>query len=338
MLILMTLLSLALVDARGIRGTACTSDDGSVVPSCYEHLTPELEGLSFYLPHQNNCSKYWECSPNMLICLFECAPISETELLYFDYTLPPQEGRCDWPYAVECTMGGPTNPPTTTTARTTTMYSTTAKVPSTTKAPTTTMAPTTTKTPTTTKAPTTTMAPTTTNAPTTTKAPTTTMAPTTTKVPTTTKAPTTTTTTVMPTTTTLEEGAIQAITFQTGSCIGCPSGTVEGGLKVRLEGENGFQCQTGGLDHPDKKDYEAGVVAVFDAGEVDGLQGCYQEVVTGSVTGGSVTWTGTGMFAASKRDICVQLSGEGVTWCCKMKDGYSSTNLAVQLQSCEIRT
>merc|ERR1719477_576365 len=263
MFILMTLLSLALVDARGIRGTSCTSDDGSVVPSCYEHLAPELEGLSFYLPHQNNCSKYWECSPNMLICLFECAPISETELLYFDYTLPPQEGRCDWPYAVECTMGGPTNPPTTTTARTTTMYSTTTKVPSTTKAPTTTMAPTTTKTPTTT------MAPTTTNAPTTTKAPT--------------------TTTVMPATTTLEEGAIQAITFQTGSCIGCPSGTAEGGLKVRLEGENGFQCQTGGLDHPDKKDYEAGAVAVFDAGEVDGLQGCYQEVVTGSVTGGSVT-------------------------------------------------
>ena len=54
MLILMTLLSLALVDARGIRGTSCTSDDGSVVPSCYEHLTPELEGLSFYLPHQNS--------------------------------------------------------------------------------------------------------------------------------------------------------------------------------------------------------------------------------------------------------------------------------------------
>merc|ERR1712179_52873 len=294
MLFTMTLLSLALVYARDIRGTACTSDDGSVVPSCYEHLTPELEGLSFFLPHQNNCSKYWECSPNMLICLFECAPISDTELLYFDYTLPPQEGRCDWPYAVECTMGGPTNPPTTTTAPTTFMTQTTTMAPSTSKVPTTTEAPPTTV------------------------------------------APTTTTTTV-PTTTTLEEGSIQAITFQTGSCIGCPSGAVEGGLKVRLEGENGFQCQTGGLDHPDKKNYEAGEVARFDDGEVDGLQGCYQEVVPGSVTGGSVTWTGSGMFAASKRDICVQLSGEGVTWCCKMKDGYSSTNLAVQLQSCEVR-
>jgi len=315
MFFILTLIFLAQGDARGIVGTACIGDDGSVVPKCQDYLTPELEGLSFYLPHQYNCSKYWECSPNMLICLFECAPISDTELLYFDFTLPPQEGRCDWPYAVECTMGGPST--TTTTTQTTT-----------TSEPTTIMKTTTT---------TTAFQPTTIPK-------TTTMAPSTTQVPTTTStmtAPTTASTTEAPettTTTTLEKGAIQAITFQTGSCIGCPSGTVEGGLKVRLDGEDGWQCQTEGLDHPDKKDYEAGAIARFDNGEADGSEGCHQQMVLGSLTGGSVTWTGTGMFAASKRDICVQLSGDMMeTWCCKMKDGYSSTNLAVQLQSCTIQ-
>merc|ERR1711874_221724 len=163
---------------------------------------------------------------------------------------------------------------------------------------------------------------------------TTTMAPTTTTMAaTTTMAPTTT----IPTTTTtaLANGAVLAITFQTGSCIGCPSGTAEGGLKVRLVSETGWECQTDGLDHPQRKDYEAGAYARFEEGGVDGLLGCYHEAVPGSLAGGSVTWTGSGMFAASKRDICVELSD--ASWCCKMKGGYSTNNEAVELENCAVQ-
>ena len=38
-----------------VSGQKCEVDE-SVVPSCLDHLTPELEGLSFYLPHE-----YSEC-------------------------------------------------------------------------------------------------------------------------------------------------------------------------------------------------------------------------------------------------------------------------------------
>ena len=76
-----------------------------------------------------------------------------------------------------------------------------------------------------------------------------------------------------------------------------------------LVGEDGWQCQTEGLDHPDQHDYEGGVVARFDGSEEDGLCGCYQAVMGGNLTGGSVTWTGSGMFAAINREICVQVMG-----------------------------
>ena len=33
--------------------------DGSVVPDCKEHLTPELNGLSFFLPHEFSNETYW---------------------------------------------------------------------------------------------------------------------------------------------------------------------------------------------------------------------------------------------------------------------------------------
>jgi len=52
--------------------------------------------------------------------------------------------------------------------------------------------------------------------------------------------------------------------------------------------------------------------------------------------GGSVTWTGTGMFAAKKREICVKVSGSDDDWCCQMKEGYSSSNVAVQMHDCRI--
>ena len=99
-----------------------------------------------------------------------------------------------------------------------------------------------------------------------------------------------------------------------------------------LVGEDGWQCQTEGLDHPDQHDYEGGVVARFDGSEEDGLGGCYQAVMGGNLTGGSVTWTGSGMFAAINREICVEVM-EG-TWCCRMKSGYSNSMETVQLEMC----
>jgi len=117
---------------------------------------------------------------------------------------------------------------------------------------------------------------------------------------------------------------------------------VEGGLKVRLQGFDGWACETTGLDRPDQHDYESGKVARFDGepdgGQTDGLQGCYMEFVDGYLSGGIVTWTGSGMFAASRREICVEMSGSTGTWCCKMKDGYSSTNVGVQIEDCVMKT
>merc|ERR1719427_121739 len=122
------------------------SGDGSMVPNCRDYTNSVPPGVSFYLPHDNNCSRFWECSPNFIVCLFECAPISEDESLYFDYTKPPELGQCDWPWAVDCTMGG-----TTTTTTTTTTPTTTASTTTTTTSTTTTTTPsTTTTTPTTT--------------------------------------------------------------------------------------------------------------------------------------------------------------------------------------------
>jgi len=104
---------------------------------------------------------------------------------------------------------------------------------------------------------------------------------------------------------------------------------------VSLESEDGWQCQTEGLDHPDQHDYEGGVIARFDGSEEDGLGGCYQAVMGGDLTGGSVTWTGSGMFAAINREICVQVMGG--TWCCRMKSGYSNSMEAVQLEMCGLQ-
>jgi len=296
--------------------------DGSKIPNCKDHLTPELEGLSFYLPHENNCSRYWECSPNLLICLFECPPLSETELLYFNDKVPPQDGFCDWPSNVDCTLEGTTTtpaPPTTTTkttaARTTTIPVITTKTtiaePSTT-----TLVPTTKITTADQKTTTTTIA------------------------ATTTAAPSTTVPTEEPTTSQTQMGSIEAITFTTLSCLGCPSGPVEGGLKVRLQSASGLVCETErGLDRFDMVDYVVGEELRFDQGVDDGLVGCYKQIFPEGIAGGAVTWTGSGIFAAKETQICVELSSDADVpqkWCCNMNNGYSQTNVEDKLEHCSL--
>jgi len=128
-----------------------------------------------------------------------------------------------------------------------------------------------------------------------------------------------------------------------GSCIGCPSGNIEGGLVVRLLGAADLSCQTSALDHPERQDYITGQEVRFDGqpdgGLTDGLEGCYLSPMEGQLNGGSVTWTGSGMFAANKREVCVEMSaslGSTETWCCTMDQGYSSTNVAVQISNCKV--
>jgi len=119
-------------------------------------------------------------------------------------------------------------------------------------------------------------------------------------------------------------------------------GNVEKGLRIHLEGSGGLECQTeNGLDHPDRKDYGSGLAAIFDGeedeGQTDGLGNCYQADLGGEVTGGVVTWMGTGMFAPRRTEICVQLTGQKEAWCCNMAASYSQTNVGVQLKDCSLQ-
>merc|ERR1712123_460561 len=116
-----------------VRG--CGEDD-SVKPDCRQRPIGTPAGVSFYMPHQFNCSRFWECGPDMVPCLFECPQIDENESLYFN----PDMSICDWPRNGDCTPPTSTLPPTTTsastpaTATTTSMpaTTTTASMPSTT--------------------------------------------------------------------------------------------------------------------------------------------------------------------------------------------------------------
>jgi len=115
---------------------------------------------------------------------------------------------------------------------------------------------------------------------------------------------------------------------------------VEKGLKVRLEGGGGTGCQTeNGLDHPDVRDYGSGSTPVFDGqpdqGQTDGLTNCYKDDLQGAVTGGAVTWLGTGLFSPRNRKICVTMSGQSSPWCCNMASSSSSQDVAVSLQDCK---
>ena len=106
---------------------------------------------------------------------------------------------------------------------------------------------------------------------------------------------------------------------------------------VSLVTSSGETCQTEGLDHPDRRDYQQGQEAMLSTSE-EGMAGC-ETFPGGPPTGGSVTWTGTGVFAARNREICAELSGEGgsvETWCCTMVKASSSQNIAVSLNKCQL--
>ena len=112
---------------------------------------------------------------------------------------------------------------------------------------------------------------------------------------------------------------------------------MEGGLQVRLETESGQSCETVGLDSTEKRDYVQGESARFTTAE-EGMAQC-EAFSGGAPTGGTVTWTGVGLFAARSREICAELTGEEgtmETWCCHMTEPSSPQNVPVTLDNCAL--
>ena len=106
---------------------------------------------------------------------------------------------------------------------------------------------------------------------------------------------------------------------------------------MRLDTESGQSCMTAGLDDPEKRDYVQGETARFTKAE-EGMAEC-EGFSGGPPTGGSVTWTGVGLFAARSREICAELTGEEgavETWCCHMTDPSSPQNVQVDLDNCAL--
>jgi len=116
------------------------------------------------------------------------------------------------------------------------------------------------------------------------------------------------------------------ITVATFACEGCPASsnfeTAEGGVKLSLESGN-VGCMTNGLDNLERRDYEAGNVAFFDADHWedeavdDGMGGCRGADLNLSLKGGNATWTGSGTWTATQQiPICVNFYGEYKPTCC----------------------
>ena len=106
-----------------------------------------------------------------------------------------------------------------------------------------------------------------------------------------------------------------------------------------ITSSSGVSCHTAGLDNPDKQDYIAGQSVRFWR-EWHGLDQCYQADIGGVPKGGSVTWLGSGVFAARYREICLDMaSGEDgpvESWCCEMRESSSAQNNAVLMDNCQL--
>lgn len=123
------------------------------------------------------------------------------------------------------------------------------------------------------------------------------------------------------------------ITVATYTCEGCPGSglfeTEEGGLQVTLDA-NGIGCTSNGLDNIDRRDYDNGITAFFDADRLvetggdddDGLGKCRGADLNLRLTGGTATWTGSGTWtAASEIPICINFYGDfKPTCCCELED------------------
>jgi len=91
-------------------GEDCLPFDGSRVPDCKMFVDPILK-QPYYHPHSSNCSRFWECGPELETCLFECASCGKPDpmcndqwALTFDESYQfPYGPVCDWPSNIDCT-------------------------------------------------------------------------------------------------------------------------------------------------------------------------------------------------------------------------------------------
>jgi len=86
------LLSMLSFTSAAPGGGPCNGD-GSLEPHC--------DGSRLYFPHEFDCSKFWECGPNLKPCLFQCPPISQ-ELGGGTLLFNIKAQTCDWPVYVDC--------------------------------------------------------------------------------------------------------------------------------------------------------------------------------------------------------------------------------------------
>jgi len=98
-------------------GEECEPYDGSCVPNCKYFIDPALK-QPYYHQHSSDCSKFWECGPELETCLFQCAECGDSPLctnpygqkqkyLSYNYTIPYPDGPvCDWPANIDCKNGG----------------------------------------------------------------------------------------------------------------------------------------------------------------------------------------------------------------------------------------
>jgi len=114
---------------------------------------------------------------------------------------------------------------------------------------------------------------------------------------------------------------------------------VEQGLKVSLRGHGGECLTSSGLDHRDRRDYTPGNQAIFDGspdgGASDGLAGCYMAPLT-TITGGSATWLGTGIFSARDSHVMFEMTGGRVYRCTIEGMAIQNAELSLDLCSCNL--
>jgi len=94
-------------------GEECEPYDGSCVPNCKYFIDPALK-QPYYHQHSSDCSKFWECGPELETCLFQCPLCGDSPLcinpygqkqkyLSYNYTIPYPDGPvCDWPANIDC--------------------------------------------------------------------------------------------------------------------------------------------------------------------------------------------------------------------------------------------
>ena len=99
--------------------------------------------------------------------------------------------------------------------------------------------------------------------------------------------------------------------------------------RPRPDNINVLVCGSGGCRGGD---YSPGLEAAFSS-LAEGMAGCFEAALPGGPVAGNVTWTGSGVWAARARAVCVDLDTQ--SWCCEMESGTAPQNEPVTLGNCD---